>query len=481
MFKRILENPTLMSWSSYFVQFGSALFVFPLLVKVYSSNEQSLWWLLNTIIGFAMLADSGFGAVLMRGVAYFNTGADYLPRTREEFEKKRDIVTFQPNVNKLADLLTTTNRVYSYLSLFMLFLLITVGPLIIWNLMKLSHHRTDFWIAYVMIIPNCIIQIRTVRWKSFLRGLGFIAKEARISTNLGVLRLIVFIVVLSFRLPPMYLIMYMLFDTLLRNFFLRSLVYKWFRSNNKIITKKRFFDKEIFQSLWTATWKEGLIQWGNYLMSSGNSIIISQISNTQLMANFLLTTKIISIVTSVSEITLYSNIPKIYNLAAKNDKQNMKVMASGYMFLGLSIMVLSFIFLALFGNTALSMLSKSSRLLPTGILIFMLMSQILDSHATFHAGIYISTNHVPFVIPSLVSGIIILGLGFLVLPVYGLMGIIMVKFLVQISFGNWYAMVLSLRLLNWPLKNYIVEFPVLGSKFVYQKIASFFAKDHRSI
>jgi O-antigen/teichoic acid export membrane protein len=465
-----------MSWSSYIVQFGSALFIFPLLVKVYVPLEQSFWWLLNTIIGFAMLADSGFGAVLMRGVAYFNTGADYLPRTREEFERKREIVTFQPNVNKLADLLSTTNRVYSYLSLFMLFLLITAGPLILWNVMKLSHHRPDFWFAYALVIPNCIMQIRTVRWKSFLRGLGFIAKEARISTNLGVLRLIAFIIILSFRLPPLYLILYMLFDSVVRNFFLRSLVYKWFRTNNKKIENKRFFDREIFKSLWTATWKEGLIQWGNYLLSSGNSIIMGQISNTQLMANFLLTTRLLSIITSVSEITLFSNIPKIYNLAAKNDRHNMKVTAAGYMFLGLSIMIISCVFIIFFGNTAFSMLNKESRLVPTGILIIMVLTQILDSHSTFHAGIYISTNHVPFVIPSLVSGIVILGVGFMIMPIYGLIGIVLLKFLVQIAFSNWYSMVLSLRLLQWPLKNYIYEFPVLGSTFVYHKVKSFFSR-----
>jgi O-antigen/teichoic acid export membrane protein len=421
-----------------------------------------------------MLADSGFGAVLMRGVAYFSTGADYLPRTREEFEKKREIVSFEPNVNKLADLLTTTNRVYSYLSLFMLLLLITVGPLIIWNVMSLSHHRQDFWIAYALLIPNCIMQIRTVRWKSFLRGLGFIAKEARISTNLGVLRLFAFIIILTFRLSPAYLVFYMLIDTMIRNFFLRNLVYKWFHENNKIIKKKRFFDKEIFKSLWTATWKEGLIQWGNYLLASGNSIIMAQVTNAQLMANFLLTTRLLGIISSVSEITLFSNIPKIYNLAAKNDKENMKITASGYMFLGLSIMVIACILMIFFGDAAFSMLNKESRLVPTGILVIMVLTQLLDSHSTFHAGIYISTNHVPFVIPSLVSGIVILGVGFMIMPVYGLIGIILLKFLVQISFSNWYAMVLSLKLLNWPLKNYIYEFPILGSKFVYQRVKAFF-------
>jgi O-antigen/teichoic acid export membrane protein len=474
--RKILNNATLMSWTSYFVQFGSVLFVFPLLIKVYTPLEQAFWWHLNTIIGLAMLADSGFGAVLLRGVAYFNTGADYIPRNREEFDKKQDLVSLKPNVNKLADLLTTTKRVYLYLNLAMVGLLVTIGPLITWNLLKLSEHRVDFWSAYLMLIPYCTLLIMTVRWRSFLRGLDYVAKEARINTNLGLIRLMGFIVVLSFGLSPVYLVMCMLLEASIKYLIIRGLVMKWFETNNKRIENRSYFDREIFRSLWSATWKEGLIQWGNYLLASGNSIVMAQIGNAQLMANFLLTTRLLNIIASISEITLFSNIPKIYGFAAKNDRQNMKLTAAGYMFLGMTIMVIACILVILFGNKALTLLNKESQLVPMGILIIMVITQILDSHSTFHAGIYISTNHIPFVIPSLISGIVILGGGFLVLPVYGLTGIIMMKFLVQLSFSNWYSMVLSLRLLKWPLKNYLVEFPVLGSVFVYNKIKAFISR-----
>jgi O-antigen/teichoic acid export membrane protein len=474
--RKILNNATLMSWTSYFVQFGSVLFVFPLLIKVYTPLEQAFWWHLNTIIGLAMLADSGFGAVLLRGVAYFNTGADYIPRNREEFDKKQDLVSLKPNVNKLADLLTTTKRVYLYLNLAMVGLLVTIGPLITWNILKLSQHRADFWFAYLLLIPYCTLLIMTVRWRSFLRGLDYVAKEARINTNLGLIRLMGFILVLSFGLSPVYLVLCMLLEASIKYLIIRGLVMKWFESNNKRIENRSYFDREIFKSLWSATWKEGLIQWGNYLLASGNSIVMAQIGNAQLMANFLLTTRLLNIIASISEITLFSNIPKIYGYAAKNDRQNMKLTAAGYMFLGMTIMVIACLMVILFGNKALTMLNKDSQLVPMGILIIMVITQILDSHSTFHAGIYISTNHIPFVIPSLISGIVILGGGFIVLPVYGLTGIIMMKFLVQLAFSNWYSMVLSLRLLKWPLKNYIVEFPALGSVFVYKKIKAFFSR-----
>ncbi len=146
------------------------------------------------------------------------------------------------------------------------------------------------------------------------------------------------------------------------------------------------------------------------------------------------------------------------------------------MFLGMVIMVVAFIITIIFGNPALALLNKETQLLPLGILIIMVLTQLLDSHATYHAGIYISTNHVPFLLPTIISGVIFLTAGFLIMPIYGLFGIILLKFLIQLSFNNWYSVILSLRLLKWPLKNYIVEFPVIGFTFVYQKAKSFLSK-----
>ncbi|MGC9343765.1 MAG: hypothetical protein ACP5E3_13760, partial [Bacteroidales bacterium] len=96
MIRRIFDSATMMAWASYFVRFGSALFVLPLLLKIYSPVEQSFWFFINTIAGFAMLADSGFGATLLRAVAYFKAGADYLPRNRKEYDEIDKIEEGEP-------------------------------------------------------------------------------------------------------------------------------------------------------------------------------------------------------------------------------------------------------------------------------------------------------------------------------------------------------------------------------------------------
>ncbi len=468
--KKIFDSPTLMSWSSVFVRFGSAIFVLPLILKVYSPVEQSFWFFTNTLAGFAMLADSGFGATLVRAVSYFRAGASKIPKTRKEYDEKLEIVKDEPNLEKLKDLLTTSFRIYSILTGFLILILSTVGILMVWNIMTLAHHRFDLWLAYAMIIPYCSIMISAVKWSSFMRGLGFISLEARFGVIQGSIQIIAFVILLSFGLKPVYLITYMMLQVFVRYFYLRWFVIRWFRKNGVIIAKRRHFDKEIFQSLWGATWRLGGISWGSYAITSGTSLVVAQLKDPAMMASFLFTMRIIGFVSNLARAPFYTNVPKIYSLAAKKDFKTLKLKSSEYISLGLLVMLSGFGVVLLFGNMGLSLIGISTRFVPISILLIIIVTEILDVHSSYHASIYTSTNHIPFLWPALISGGLIIALGFYVLPIYGIIGLVLTKFFIQLSFNNWYSVSLSMKLLNWNFFRYLINLPFIGLKGIITKL-----------
>ncbi len=466
----------MMSWASYFVRFGSALFVLPLILKLYTPVEQSFWFFINTIIGFAMLADSGFGATLIRAVSYFKAGSAYLPRNKKEYDDIDQIKEGEPHFPNLVNLLTTANRIYIYLSLFAVVILATGGVAAVWNIMELSNHQTDLWVAYLIIIPYCFSMIMGVKWSSYMRGLGYVAQEARFGAFQGLLRVTAFIILLLFKLGPAYLIGVMFLESIIRFFYLKWFVLKWFRDEKVEIKDKTKFDPVIFKSLWAATWRTGLLFWGAYGIQSGTSILASQISDVVMMANFLFTMRIITFLLNIARAPFYSNVPKIYKLAAEKNTMVLRQKSSEYMFIGTAVLVLGSLVLVFFGNNLLDMLSIETRFVPLSIFVIIAVTEILDLHSSFHATVYTSTNHVPFVLPATLSGAMILVVGFATLPVYGLLGIVVTKFLVQFLVNNWYAPMLSLRLLKWPLLNYLYQFPAYGVKFVIQIFSNNFGR-----
>ncbi len=470
MLKRILNSPTMMSWASYFIRFGSALFVLPLILKFFTPIEQSFWFFINTIIGFAMLADSGFGATTVRAVSYFKAGADYLPRNKKEYDEIDKIEEGAPNLEKLKNLLTTANRIYVYLAVLAVLIISTGGLAASWNILEISGHQKDIWIAFILVIPYSGIMILAVKWSSIMRGLGFIATEARFGVVQGVIRILIFIVLLLLKLGPAWLVGYMTIEAVVKFIYTRWFVLRWFRREKVVIENRTYFDKEIFRSLWSATWRTGLLFWGAYAIQSGTSILASQLDDAAMMASFLLTMRIFNFVLNIARAPFYTNVPKIYSLAAQKNLKELRKKSSEYMFLGFGVMVAGLLFMILLGNPSLQLLGIDTRFVPALILIIIAVTEILDLHASFHATIYTSTNHVPFVLPATISGGLIILAGFLVMPEYGLLGIVVAKFLIQWLVNNWYAPWLSLRLLEWPLLKYLYQFPLYGIRFVKEII-----------
>lgn len=456
-----------MSWASYFVNFGSNLIVFPLLLKVFDDVEVSFWFLASTIIGFAIMADTGFGSALQRAAAYFKAGAEHLPKNKKEYDNIQEIKKDEPNYIQIINLLATSKKIYNILSIISLSFVIFGGTAIVWNLMSNAGHRSDLWLAFLVLIPDTYIVINTIRWGSFMKGFNYIAVEARFSSLIGTFKVVVFTILLSFGAKPVFLLLFMLIADFARFLYIRNYIQNWLKENvHSSILSEAKYSKKIFTSLWAASWRLGGIFWGNYFVEQGDSIIIAQIPDPKLMASFLITKRILEIIRSVAQTTFYAKIPVMYEMAAQKKLTALKKFASGYMFLGLLMIIGGFLVVALFGNDLLEFLSIEKRLLPFYILLFLCLTMILDMHSSFHAGIYTSTNHIPFLIPSIVSGLVIFLVGFKIVGIYGIFGVILTRFLVQFAFNNWYAMFLSLKLLKWPVYKYIYEFQVFGIQFL---------------
>ena len=472
--RKVLDSPTLMSWSGVLIRFGTILFVFPLVLTVYSPVQQSFWFFINTLIGFAMLADAGFGSTLIRAVAYFKAGADEIPRTRKEYDEAPELKNTGPNIENVGKLLATTHRIYLYLILFLLLMLCTLGVILVWNIMELAEHSISLWMAYGLIAVYSIVMISGIKWSSYLRGLGLISFEARYSILFDAAQVLGFIILLSFKLPPVYLVALMATQVTLKTLFMRNAVLKWFREKGRDVGRERKFNKQIFQSLWGATWRTAGLSWGNYAIVAGTSIVMAQVQNPILMANFLMTKRVVDIISGFAKAPFYTNIPKIYELAARKNFQGLKEKASEYIFTGLAVMIVAFAGVALIGNWAFDLVHIERRFLPLAVLLVIFITEVLNWHSAFHASIYISTNQIPFLIPSTVSGALIIAVGMYVMPIYGLMGLVLAQFFIQLAFNNWFAVWLSLRLLKWNLFHYLRDMPYYGIRGIYNKFKYLF-------
>ena len=348
IFQSITNNATLMSWSAYLVQFGSGLIVLPLILTKFDKTDQAFWFLIGTIRGFAMLAEVGFGFIIIRAVSYFFSGLKKLPKNLEEYEQSDSEKNLKPNFQGLSDLLSTIKVIYIFLAGVVLILVCSLGIITVLNLINLSEAPRHLWISYIFIAASTILYIQTIQWQNYMHGLNFVAKVFRFGTFMGVIRIIVFSTLLLLNFGIEFLSLYILIDTLFAYLYYRWFVNKWLKDNYKKCGRIKF-KKDIFNSIWPITWKTGLTQWGEYFLGAGLSILAAQIQNVALMASFLFTLRVFEMVRRTSEAPFYTHIPVIYRHMAVKDFTVLKRKASVYILASLVLLTISLSVLGLWG------------------------------------------------------------------------------------------------------------------------------------
>lgn len=199
------------------------------------------------------------------------------------------------------------------------------------------------------------------------------------------------------------------------------------------------------------------MKYGSFMTTNGTSVIVSQFNSASLIASYLLTHKLMLFIRQISQTPLNANLPRIFQMMAKKNYKYLKIFCARNILLGMSIQLTLLIGLLLFSKPIISFINVDISLAPISVMIIMAVSIILELHHGFHAQIYMGSNHVPFLLPGLVSGVFILGIGYNVINLYGLTGLVLTQLLVQLSFNNWYPVYLNLKLLDWDLKHYFKD------------------------
>jgi O-antigen/teichoic acid export membrane protein len=450
-----------MSWAAYFVQFGNLIFVLPLVLKKFSEPEQNIWFFLNFMMGIALLADAGFGPTILRAYSYFRAGAIRIPKDKKEYEQAQGIKNIQPNYNKLKDLLTTSHRIYLIISAVVLLFLSTGGVALTMNLMEQAGNRPDLWMAYALFVAYCVISISSTRWTSAARGLDYVAYTSRINIILGVIKTITFFVLLLMGKGILWLVCFNLLEALAKFFIVRNFVLIWFHKHVGKINRMQHFDSEIFHSIWKTTWNTGLTFIALYIISYVDTIIVSQFKNSNDINRFYITKRIFTFIQGFSCAPFYANVQRIYSIGAKKDFVALRKKSAVYIFYSMAIIIGGLLGLALFGNWILSLFTET-RLVTFGIYTIMALTIILQLHSSFHADIYVSTNHFPFLIPAGITGLVVGIFGIPVANHYGIFGLVLVPLAATMIVNNWYPVYLSFRLTGWNLFTYIRDLFIFG-------------------
>jgi O-antigen/teichoic acid export membrane protein len=448
----VKKNALIMTCLEMIIRYGMVIITLPIALKNFDDTELAYYLLINTLLALAYLADSGFSQTIVRVTAYFLAGAVTIPKRVTEFSYLQ--APIKPNSQAVGRLIATSHRIYLIIGLIATILLGTVGVRVALNIISQQNNQTNAWLSYFCLVVLSIFLLQTSRWSSLLQGLNEIAQAKRIEITVGLIRLLGVVIAMMANFGILGVIIALTLSASLNIFLTRRIV-------RKIILKYgvnreyEIYDPDMLKSLWPATWRMGIICLGAFLIYYGSSIVVSQLHDPKIIASYMLTFQVVMLSYRFATSPSLVYQPEIAAAMSMGDLFKINYLTLKIVRYSISLYLLGAIFIYFFAENFLIMIGTKSAIINEEILLLILILYFLEMHHSIHAGIYMSSNHIPFMMPSLYSGAAIVITGYYSVHLWGVYGVVLSQLFVQAIFNNWYPVYLSLKIQKMTYASYL--------------------------
>lgn len=440
----VLNSPLLMTWLELTIKFGTGLVLLPLATIYLSSDELAFYLFIGTLLGMAYLAEGGFNKVVLRAMAYFNNGLSAIPSTLQQHDNiGRGL---EPNYARLGTLVQTSFYLFFVLGLVAGGLLYFVGGLVAHNILYKQPNIEQAETALLFISIFSFLYIVQLRYVSFIQGINYLVKQKRVEVLFGLVRLCLLAISIVAGFGVLGITIGLCLSVIFSLIWYRRI---WAKLGPvKEIKCFQRFEASMLLELYPAAWRQAAIAWGSYLIYSGTTLLVAQLDDVDLIASYLLTLQVVFLLMTVSTSAAQASYPEISKAIAEKDINSYKRLLIRTLKISLAVYGAGALVIVFMANPVLGLIGSNTHIITGSLLYFVLIMYLLELHHVIHATFYTATNHIPFVFPALISGVLILGGGYMVIRTYGIWGAVLVQFFVQLSVNNWYPVWLNYKMMK---------------------------------
>ncbi|MGM9741626.1 MAG: O-unit flippase-like protein [Candidatus Cryptobacteroides sp.] len=458
----ITRKDVIWSYVAKFFLIGSGLVTLPLILNMLTSEEVGMNYLMLTVGSIVGLLDFGFSPQFGRNFTYVNSGARSLLK-----EGVMEETGGEMDWHLLSVLIKTARYVYTRLSLIALAVMLTFGTAYIWYLTEGFTNVQNSLYIWILYSFSTYFNIYFSYYSSLLTGSGMVkeASQAAILSKSAYMLLCVIFLLLDWGL----------FAVVAANFIApfvqRLFCYRvYFTPELKSRLGGEVSKDEInstFKVIWFNAKKLGINFLGAYAVNKMGMFIIGFFLPLAVIGSYGLLTQLSTIVSGVANTLFVTFLPKLSNLRVTGRKEELRRTISFTVVTGQIVMLAGAIAILFAVPPFLKLIHSSTELPSFGICALYLLVIALELNHSEFASVISTSNRIPYVVPSLISGGMIVLLTFIVLKytAAGLFGVVLVQGIVQAAYNNWRWPLWVFRELDMTVPGFYSDgFSVLGNK-----------------
>lgn len=430
---RISKNDIVWSYLGYIVRICSNVILLPIIVKKLPTEELGVWYVFLSLGALIQLLDFGFTPTIMRNISYAFGGATNIQKKGIEANQ---IISSNPNYELINKLIYVAKKIYFYIAVAAVFILITFGTYYINHLTK-HLSNINILIAWLIYSIGVFCNFYYSYWIPILNGVGKI-KQVQHATLISQLT---YLVIALAGISASYGLIAIASAFFVSGLVLRKICRFYFQKDKQDFNTgfKEEECKEIFDIVWYTARQMGLVFIGSFLILQANTLICSTFLGLKSTAEYGLTLQLFTVVSTFSGIVFRTYLPMISEARIKGCQSKLKKYLALTSIIGWFSYLAGAVAIIVFGDMILNFIGSKTVLLPRAMLIFMTIYLFLEFNHSNFATFIVTNNEVPFVKAAIISGfcIVIGSWGFVYLFELGLWGLMLSQAIVQLSYNNW--------------------------------------------
>lgn len=431
----IEKSDIIWSYIAKFLGIASGILVLPFILNKLSADEMGLNYLMLTIGSMVSLLDFGFSPQFGRNITYAFSGAREL--AKEGFIN--ETIDKHPNYRLVSTVIITAKMVYKRLSLVVLLIMLTLGTCYIYYVTNGFSKVSNSLLIWVIYSVSVYFGIYFNYFSSLLTGRGLI-KENSISVILSKISYI------TIALAMIYLkcgLLSIVIANFISPFIQLAYAHKMFYGSGlrallpKDITKEEI--SHTVETIWYNAKKLGLVFVGAYVINKMNMFVVGLYLSLEVTASYGLMVQLGTTMVTMASVFFVSYLPMFSNYQVTREYQKLTELLSFSMIIFWCLMFCGCVVMFFMGDWLLSSIGSKTTLPSKWICLLYFIFSTLELNQSNFATIIVTSNRVPIVKPTLLSGITILIGTFVVLKftTFGILGVVLVQALVQLSYNDW--------------------------------------------
>lgn len=433
-----MASPEAVSLLAMALRLSSGALLLPFILHKIPSAEMGVWYVFLSLGAIGPIFDMGFSSTLARFAAIFQAGA--LEATAHGLPKANQ--GGEPNLDGLSDLYSVARCIYGIISILLSMALAIIGPLLVFDPQKPEMvAASSSWAWWLFVIASGS-SVYAQFANTMLRGTGRIVSSQLIQIISTVLYMTIVVIFVALGMGIISLAIGMLMNNIVVGTLSRRTL---FLTGVNACSKVNL---ELFKKMVPSSWRMAVVSIGAYFILHSNTLLCGRFLPLNETASYGLSNQLTSILESIAGIFVSVKIPEFTRIAVLGDITSLRHTFFRALGIGSALFFLGSLVLLFVTNPILTLLGSKTVLLPMPMMLLFVCYRFLEFHHVQYASLVISENRVPFVLPAILAGALIFGIGFYSVKIFGLWGLLITSAGVQLVVNNWYPVFLGLRILN---------------------------------